>query len=101
MVPGAGGIRVKSSEAIAGGAAHEGVLGRWLQANTEGFRHSAAINDLLHHRKNPRSLHTHGLAIDASYGSLAQQNAAKQAFIAEARRRGLSMDDLQVISHQP
>jgi predicted chitinase len=60
------GLRLKSSESVAGGDAHPGVkrLGQLIQTNVRTFKQITAMNDLYHKQKKPNSKHAKGLAID-------------------------------------
>jgi hypothetical protein len=102
MVSGTGGLRVKSPESVAGGSAAAGVIaaGQWLQQQ-QGFQRIGAINDRFHQLNRRNSLHRHGLAIDATFGNMAQQTAAFEAAKARAAALGLGPDDTQFISHGP
>lgn len=60
------GLRLKSSEAVAGGDAHPGVkrMAQLVQTNVPTFKQITAMNDLYHKQKKPNSKHARGLALD-------------------------------------
>ena len=60
------GLRLKSSEAIAGGDAHPGInrLCQLIQSQVPNFRYFSALNDAFHKRTKPNSKHAQGLALD-------------------------------------
>lgn len=62
----AGGLRLKSSESIAGGKSHPGIeaLCRIIQSRVPNFKHFTALNDAYHQGKPGNSRHKSGLAAD-------------------------------------
>ena len=63
------GLNLKKGDTIAGGAAEEGLVALAKHEQTsegDDFGVFSAINDMYHHRKNPDSAHTSGLAFDAT-----------------------------------
>jgi predicted chitinase len=61
-----GGLRLKSSESIAGGKSHPGIeaLCRIIQSRVPNFKQFTALNDAYHQRKPGNSRHKSGLAAD-------------------------------------
>lgn len=84
----AGDLRVKGAETTAGGASASGLttLLKRLQDGDlpGGLDRVTALNDAYHHRANPRSMHTKGLA-----GDITLRNARRSAQAAEAIRQQL------------
>lgn len=63
---GAAGLRLKSGEAVAGGAAHPGIkrLCQIIQQRVPGFKYFSALNDAYHVNKRSKGGHPKGLAAD-------------------------------------
>ena len=72
-----------------------------LEAETTGIpggrRRISAENDEYHHRVNPNSLHTKGLAFDQSLNDPSRHAAAAAYMRLKLRAAGLSNDDFRVI----
>lgn len=96
------GLRIKSPEAVGGGEHHPAVasVAKWLQKNTPGgVRHFAAFNDRFHHRHRPRSLHTKGLAGDATFNNPREYASGRRALREHLKEAGLGRGDIQIIDH--
>jgi predicted chitinase len=61
-----GGLRLKSSETIAGGPSHPAItrLASIIQSRVQNFKQFTALNDAYHRNKKPNSKHAVGLALD-------------------------------------
>jgi muramidase (phage lysozyme) len=94
------GLRLKSREAIAGGATALGItdLARQAQANLPGgVARFSSFNDAYHHGANPNSKHTQGLAFDTSLNDPRQHAAAAEAMREKLRAAGLDENAFKVI----
>ena len=93
------GLRLKSKEAIAGGASSAGIVAalKGLQADglPGGFGRVTAINDLFH--KGRRSKHNEGLAGDITLLDPSKSAEAAEAIRAKLRAAGLSENAFKVI----
>ncbi|MGU3544516.1 hypothetical protein [Methylobacterium sp. A52T] len=92
------GLRVKGSQATAGGGSAAGIadLARAAQADLPGgVRHFGAFNDRYH--QGTSSKHALGLAFDTTLKDARQSAAAAEAMREKMRRAGLSDRDFRVI----
>lgn len=83
-----------------GGSTSMGIadLARAAQADLPGgVKHFGSFNDAYHHRVNPNSMHTKGLAFDTSLNDPRLHAAAAEAMREKMRRAGLSDRDFKVI----
>lgn len=81
------GLRLKSSESVAGGSANAGTIAAAhaiQQMFGQSLEHFASLNDAWHKNNRPNSKHVSGLALDASVtgGSAADANKIKTYFSA-------------------
>ncbi|MBQ9600793.1 MAG: hypothetical protein IJR46_02160, partial [Neisseriaceae bacterium] len=73
---------IKSNESTAGGKAHAGTYAMALHVNDKmggDLKYFSAFNDGYHHKKNPKSTHTKGLAFDIVNKSGSNQAAYDQS----------------------
>jgi predicted chitinase len=98
---GAGGLRLKSAEAVAGGQSHPGVtaLAKIIQQRVAGFRYFTALNDAYHHSKPGNSKHKSGLALDFTLtNGIAGSDAAAAQVTEILRTAGLTPAEFKVIN---
>lgn len=98
---GAGGLRLKSQEAVAGGRSHPGIerLAQIIQQRVQNFRYFSALNDAYHHSKPGNSRHKSGLAVDFTLtNGIAGSDAAVAQVTEILRQAGLTPADFMVIN---
>lgn len=95
------GLRVKSAETTAGGGSASGLTAflKRLQDGglPGGFDRITALNDAYHHRANPGSMHTKGLAGDITLRDARRSAEAAEAIRQRLRASGLTDDDFKVM----
>ncbi|MCJ2021060.1 hypothetical protein MKK84_27170 [Methylobacterium sp. E-065] len=95
------GLRVKSAEATAGGASASGLtklLKRIQDGDLPGgLDRITALNDRFHHRANPGSMHTKGLAGDITLRDARRSIEAAEAIRQRLRDAGLTDRDFKVM----
>ncbi|MCJ2053990.1 hypothetical protein [Methylobacterium sp. J-070] len=95
------GLRVKSAEATAGGSSASGLttlLKRLQDGNLPGgLDRVTALNDRFHHRVNPGSMHTKGLAGDVTLHDQRRSAEAAEAIRQRLREAGLTDRDFKVM----
>lgn len=95
-----GGLRLKSQEAVAGGAHHPGIerLCQIIQSRVPGFKEFTALNDAYHQNKGGNSKHTQGLALDFTLTNGKQGSANASNIVTEiVRQAGLTQSEFFVL----
>lgn len=99
--PGSSGLRLKSEEAIAGGAHHPGLeaLGKIIQTRVAGFKYFSAMNDAYHVNKGSKGLHPKGLALDFTLTTEVQGSDSAAATVVQIMQQaGLSSQEYTVLN---
>lgn len=97
------GLRLKSSEAIAGGAAELGTthLAKAIQdaekAMPGGLNRFTSVNDAYHHEHRPHSKHTEGLAFDFTINDQSKSTESAEYVKSMLKQSGLAPGDFKII----